>query len=180
MHKNQWYRETEQVIKQYFIVKDRVDRLQKKESAVRRSIEIIEGEIQELKRIPRLTAKYGVHPGGTRCDEDYSQLMVEYDEQLLRLQQKLFRKRRQLIKLRVRIMEIEEWLAPIEGVIGRLSDDELALLEQRYIYRRSNNIIALTIHCDEGTVRYRIRQAIIRVAELLGKTGNQVLLGQEA
>ncbi|HHV61138.1 MAG TPA: sigma-70 family RNA polymerase sigma factor [Firmicutes bacterium] len=165
-----WYPETERMIADYWRAKVRMERLRAKEDALLASIKRLELQLEEVRRIPGLTAKYGLVPRAQRgADRDYSDLMVEYEEQIDKITKILLEKQKQLASIRHRLLELQELIAPMEAIMAKLTSEERLITEQRYIYRRSNYQIAELLHCSEHRLRYMLKRIISRVAEWTGK-----------
>lgn len=168
--KDRWYPETERVLKQYWKSQLQLERLKAKESALVEGIRILEAELEEGKKIPGFTAKYGIVPGSSRReDEGYTSLMQEYEEQVDKLASEITKKRKNLVVIRIRVCEIEEENAPFQAIVSRLTEEEKKLLEQRYIFRRSNYQIGMVLNCGEWRVRNMRNKIMEQVAEWLGK-----------
>ncbi|NPV52193.1 MAG: sigma-70 family RNA polymerase sigma factor [Firmicutes bacterium] len=170
MVNDSWYPETERLIARYWHTKGRIERLRAKEEALLADLKRLDLELQEIRRIPGLTAKYGVVPGHLRSgDSDYSALMEEYEQQVDKIAKKMLEMHRRLASIQHRIHELQEWIAPIEEVMNRLTPEERTLTEQRYVYYRSNYQVADILHCSEWRVRNMRHRIVRRIAEWLGK-----------
>ncbi|EGO63533.1 hypothetical protein [Acetonema longum] len=159
-----WYPETERVIRLYFCNKSRLDRLRATEKTLQANLYEIQQTLGSYKRIPGLTAKYGLCIGGGNMNAGLESLMGEYEEQTEQIVKQMGKTSRRLIKIQCRRRELEEWAAPFDASIERLSREEQTLLEQRYTYRRSNYIIAELLHCSEYRVRYMLSGIITEMA----------------
>ncbi len=90
-----------------------------------------------------------------------------YTYSVERLTDELARLGKRRISLKLRIMTLEAETEGIEFAIGLLEPEERRIVEQKYLYRRSNLQIGMALGMDESTVRYR-RQAIVeKVAKWL-------------
>lgn len=165
----QWYSETERLLHQYWRDRIRISGLRRRAQALRHEIGTLERELAEARTIPGLVARYGVVGGRTGWPSDYSDLMVKYDEHTQHIVNRILAKRRELLRLQTRIASLEQKNAVIDELVRRLPMAEQTILEQRYMYRRSNYDIAAMLHCNEKTVRRWRDAAIARVAVWLGK-----------
>ncbi|HHV62099.1 MAG TPA: hypothetical protein GXX51_05615 [Firmicutes bacterium] len=176
-----WYPETERLIARYWHTKERIERLRAKEETLLAALKRLDLKLQEIKRIPGLTAKYGLVPGHLRSgDSDYADLMEEYERQVDAITKEILEKHKKLASIQHRLHELQEWIAPIEAAMARLTEEERTLTEQRYLYHRSNYQIAAMLYCSEKRVRNMLRRIISRVAEWLGKKRVRNIAAPEA
>ena len=165
-----WFPETERLIAAYWRTKERIERLRAKEEALLAALKRLDLKLQEIKRIPGLTAKYGLVPGHLRGgDLDYAALMEEYERQVDAITKEMLEKHKRLASIQYRLHKLQEWIAPIEAAMSRLTVEERRLTEQRYVYHRSNYQIADMLHCSEWRVRNMRNRIVRQMAEWLGK-----------
>lgn len=156
MRNNQWYASTERLIAKHLWAQERLARLRDIERSVTENLANLQQSLEEGKRIPGFTAKYGLAPGNSRGgDNDYSALMEEYERQVDRLTKEILFQRRRLIVTQVRIAGILNKTSNFDCIFSRITAEERHILEQRHIYKRSNAAIAHLYGCDESTIRRR-------------------------
>ncbi|MGE4334593.1 MAG: hypothetical protein AB7E55_01280 [Pigmentiphaga sp.] len=167
---NSWF-ETERLLHGYWRRRLQLERLQSRLSALRDEVAELELELRHARRIPGLVSRYGLVPaaGAEGYITGYEKVLAEYEEHVQTILGKIVAKRRQIIKLQARIAELQEENAAVETVVSRLTVQEQTLIEQRYVYRRSNYQIAEIIHQSEPTVRRMHRRIVLKVADWLGK-----------
>lgn len=124
--KERWVYETEQLLFSYWRDKNRIARLEAKAKAIVESIQVLEDEIENVKRVPGLSAYYGptTNENVLKKDKDLSDVLAVREEQTDHLSDLLARKQRKLISTRVRIRNIVERITPIEQELARLTDEE--------------------------------------------------------
>lgn len=83
-----------------------------------------------------------------------------YTHSVDQLMGKLAQLEKRRISLKLRIMTLETEIEGIEFAISLLDPEERQIVEQKYMYQRSNLQIGMALGLDESTVRYR-RQAIV-------------------
>lgn len=171
-----WFLKTEKLLAFLWLTKDRIARLELLEKLLLENTLTLENSLNDFKRIPGLTAKYGLVSGNVRMgDYDYAILMEEYESQVDSITKKLIQKYRKLVSIRYRLHSLREQIAPIESAIRRLSNEEQIILEQKYVFHNSNYHIATLLHCSEKRIRYIYEKIIIHVAQSMGvlKVDNQ-------
>ncbi len=173
MEKELWFTRTEIIISSYWIKTERLERLQAREKVFLESIKTLEIRLEDLKRIPGLTAKYGIVKHSKRSgDYSYADLMVEYEQQVDYLTKQMLKKNKELICVQSRIDQILEFTEPIKITIDRLNPDELTIIIQKFVFKKSNYQIAVLLNCSEKKIRYTYRKIILQIAGWLIK--NQV------
>lgn len=172
-----WYSETERLISRYCWDQERLSRLRTTEQALREDIDELNQSLVDMKRIPGITAKYGLTPGGARgSDPGYMTLMEQYETQTDALIKQLLNKSRRLASIRHRIYEIKERSAPFDAAMSRLTMEESNIIEHRYIYRRSNYQIAGVMHCSEYRIRYMLNKVVVYMAGWLKIKSNRKVI----
>jgi hypothetical protein len=164
-----WFARTEKLLVFLWLSKDRILRLETLEKLLLENTLALENSLNDFKRIPGLTAKYGLVSGQMRRgDYDYSILMAEYESQVDSLFKQLIQKYRRLVSIQYRLHNLREQSAPIEAAIRRLSDEEQIILEQKFGFHNSNYHIATLLHCSEKRVRYIYEKTVYQVAQNMG------------
>jgi hypothetical protein len=74
----------------------------------------------------------------------------------------------------MRIFAIREFVDPFDVYIGRLSEEELQLIEYKYFYKMSNYVIADMLHCSEKRVRRMKEQIIDNITDWVGKMRRKI------
>jgi RNA polymerase sigma factor (sigma-70 family) len=108
--------------------------------------------------------------GGNRGGQPGDPTVVgysSYQQTVEELNNKLAKYMKRKISLRLRILELESELEAVELALGTLKPEERKIIEQRYLYRRSNQQVGSALGMDEGTVRYRRRVIVEKVARAL-------------
>jgi hypothetical protein len=147
-----------------------MERLRAVETSVKASLYEVDRSLQHFKRLPGLTAQYGYQPGGSGgFAKGLDCLVADYEQEVERLVRQYVERSRRLVSLQSRIHQMEEWCAPFSNAFGKFGKEGFAVLEQRYIYRRSNYQIAELFHMSEPTVRRLVKRMITVTAEWLGK-----------
>lgn len=166
-----WFSKTEKLLQFLWMSKDRILRLEMMEKLLLESILSLETSLDDFKRIPGLTAKYGLIGGQKRMggDYDYSALMEEYETHLDSITKQLVQKHRRLVGIRYRLSSLREQIALIEAAVRRLSAEEQTILEQKFVFRNSNYHTASLLHCSEKRIRYIYEKTIHHVARQIGK-----------
>jgi hypothetical protein len=178
MKTDPWFARIEKLLAFLWLSKERILRLETLEKLLLENTLALENSLNDFKRIPGLTAKYGLVSGQVRMgDYDYSMLMEEYESQVDSIIKQLIQKYRRLVSIQYRLHNLREQIAPIEAAIRRLTDEEQIILEQKYVFRNSNYHIANLLHCSEKRVRYIYDKTIYHVAQNMGmiKALNQCL-----
>jgi len=166
----QWYIETENLLRLYWRSKERLLRLQVKEKILKSSLENLKKNLVQSKAIPGYARKFGVVSWESRKgDFDYSSVMVEYENLIDEISRDLVKNNRALVKTQTRIHQLLEFLSPFELIINRLTDEEIKLTEGKYLLNLSNYQIADILHCSEKRVRTMQKKIIYKIADWSGK-----------
>lgn len=170
MEKELWFNRTEMLISNYWLKVDKLKRLQARERVFLISIKTMEIRLEELKRIPGLTAKYGIVKHSQRLgDYSYADLMVEYEQQVEYITKQILKKNKELICVQSRIDEILEFTEPIKIAMERLNLDEQTITIQKFVFKKSNYQIGVLLNCSEKRIRYTYRKIICLIAGWLNK-----------
>jgi len=165
-----WYPETERLIAVYWKKCMRIERLRAIETSVKASLYEVDRSLHHFKRLPGLTAQYGYHPGGSGgFAKGIGDLVADYEQEVEKLVKQLLERSRRLVSIQSRIHQLEEWCAPFTNAFAKFGKEGISVLEQRYIYRRSNYQIAELLHMSEPTVRRMVKRMITVTADWLGK-----------
>ena len=166
----QWYIETENLLKLYWRSKERLLRLQAKERVLESSLEELKKNMVSSKAIPGYARKHGIMSWGSRKgDFDYSSLMVEYEHLIDAISRDLVKNNRALVSTQTRIYEILEFMTPFELLFDRLTDEEKKLTEGKYFLNLSNYQIGDMLHCSEKRVRTMQKKILAKIADWAGK-----------
>jgi hypothetical protein len=164
-----WFGRTERLLTFLWISKGRIQRLESLEKLLLDNLHCLENSLNDLRRIPGLTAKYGLVGGLARGgDYDYAVLMTEYEDQVDAITRQMIQKYRRLVSIRYRLHNLREQIAPLEAALRRATAEEQLILEQKFVFRNSNYHIADLLHCSEKRVRYIYKKIIYQVADNLG------------
>lgn len=186
------FRETERLLNKYFKVQLRIERLNDIISKLECQADEIKKELSFATPVPRVVSVLrsdggavvpvggyggGGSWGGSESGVDYEgdgskgldAAIEKYDELLVRLRTRYLFLRRRIWLLKVRVQRLEEEAAGVGAVVGQLDDDEKMIIEQRYVYKRSNYAIAKVMSFDEKTIRNKKREIVLKVADYLGK-----------
>jgi len=166
----QWYAETEKLIKLYWRSKERLLRLREKERILELSRDELKKNLMRTKTIPEYSRKFGIVSWEARKgDFDYSSIMVEYENLVDEISRGLIKNNRVLVSTQIRIYELLEFISPFELVFNRLTNEEKKLTEGKYLLNLSNYQIADILHCSEKRVRTMQKRIIYKIADWLGK-----------
>lgn len=102
--------------------------------------------------------------GNSKVESAYNQYAKTIDD----LREELVKIAREKIRLKMKVMQLEAETEGVEFVISTLSDMEKKIVEQKYLYQRSNVQIGVALGFEEGTIRYKRRSIVSRVARILG------------
>jgi hypothetical protein len=172
---NSWYAVTERLLAKYLWTQERLARLRDIEQTITENVGELQKSLDEGKRIPGFTAKYGLAPGGSRGDDnDYSKLMVEYERQVDHLTEEILFQRRRLVRIKIRIAGIREKTGQFDFIMSRLTAEERHILDLRHIYKQSNAAIAMQYKCSEGTIRNRQIKIVQFVHSWLHFSGKKI------
>ncbi|MGD8400671.1 MAG: hypothetical protein PVH64_07030 [Bacillota bacterium] len=164
-----WFGKTEKLLTFLWVSKGRIQRLESLEKLLADNILCLENSLNDLKRIPGLTAKYGLVGEAARSgDYDYAILMTEYEDQVDKITRQMIQKYRRLVSIRYRLHNLREQIAPLEAALRRATAEEQLILEQKFFFRNSNYHIADLLHCSEKRVRYIYEKIIYQIADNLG------------
>ncbi|MDD3654919.1 MAG: hypothetical protein PHO01_12225 [Desulfotomaculaceae bacterium] len=179
------FRQTERLFNRYYKKKMRIERLHMIIGQLNEQAEEMKVELAAASPVPRVIAVYqgyggvgGGHGGGGGAGsgagggvkgldvaiERYGDLMVNMWTRYLEIKRRIW-------TLKVRVGRLEEEVAAVDDAVTRLLDDEERLIiEQRYVYRRSNYTIGKVMNRDERTIRRKHQAIIKKVAYFLAKT----------
>lgn len=174
--KQQWYVETEKLIRLYWRSKERLSRLREKERILQLSRGELKKNLIRTRAIPGYTRKFGIVSWeGRKGDFDYSSVMVEYEKLVDKISRDLIKNNRALVSTQMRIYELLEFISPFELIFNRLTDEEKKLLEGKYLLNLSNYQLADILHCSEKRVRTMKKRIIFKIADWLGKLNTKEL-----
>lgn len=167
------YRKTEGILYRYYQKKEELARCQdalqtvaQHMGEVRRVLLDADDLIPSIGIIGKYMAIIGGQGGGPPGDPTataYSTYQRSVDE----LKQELRHLMQRKISLQLRQIKLTTELEGIEFALGLLCAEEQKIVEQKYRYQRSNLQVGLALGMDEGTVRYRRRAIVERVARTL-------------
>lgn len=167
-----WYKETEQMINRYWQRKMQIERLEAKRDRIMAAIRHIQreiGTVREGRGLRNIIALYGAEKVQTSGGRGLDDELINIGEKVRVLLRRLTKKQRELARINARIDRLREENAPMETVMKRLSKEEYALTEMRYVYRWSTYDIADELNWSQPTI-HRMKDRVIRkVAEWLGK-----------
>src|SRR5690554_3620482 len=133
MNNQQWYMQTENLIRLYWRSKERLLRLREKETILQLSLGDLKKNLISSKEIPGYARKYGVISWPARKgDFDYSSVIVEHEKLIDEISRELIQKNKALVHTQKRIYELLGFISPFELVFNRLSNEEKKLMEGRY------------------------------------------------
>lgn len=101
---------------------------------------------------------------GSKVEKTLSQ----YEKTLDNLRDDLIKLAQDKIKVKMKIMQLESETDGIEFALSTLTDMEKKIVEQKYLYQRSNVQIGIALGFEEGTIRYKRRSIVERMARILG------------
>lgn len=166
----QWYIETENLLRIYWRSKERLLRLQAKEKVLKASLEKLKKNLIQSKAIPGYARKYGIISWEARKgDFDYSTVMVEYENLIDEISRELVKNHRALVRTQRRIQELLEFISSFELIFNRLTEEEQKLTEGKYLLNLSNYQIADILHCSEKRVRTMQKKILYKIADWSGK-----------
>lgn len=180
------FRQTERLLNRYYKKKTRIERLHKIIGQLIDQAEEMKFELAAASPVPRVIAAYqgdggagmgtvsggvgggaGSGSGGKGLEfaiERYGDLMVNMWTRYLELKRRIW-------MLKIRVGRLEEEVAAVDHAVCRLlNDEERTIIEHRYIGRRSNYAIGKVMSFSEATVRRKLSDIVIKVANYLGKT----------
>ena len=166
----QWYIETENLLRLYWRSKERLLRLQAKEKILQSNLDEIKKNMIRSRAIPGYARKFGIISWDARKgDFDCSSIMVEYENLIDEISKDLIKNKRALVSIQTRIHELLEFISPFEIVFNRLTDEEKKLTEGKYLLDMSNYQIADILHCSEKRVRTMQKKILYKIADWSGK-----------
>lgn len=175
-NKQQWYVETENLIRLYWRSKERLLRLREKEKILQLSQGELKKNLIRSRAIPIYTRKFGIVSWEAReGDFDYSSVMVEYEKLVDEISRDLIKNNRALLSTQKRIYDLLEFVSPFELIFNRLTNEEQKLTEGKYLLNLSNYQIADILHCSEKRVRTMKKKIIYKIADWLGKYNINIL-----
>lgn len=109
-----------------------------------------------------------VSAGGGGGDSKVERAYSKYERTLDDLRDELVKLAREKIRIKMKIMQLESETEGIEFALSTLTEMEKKIVEQKYLYQRSNVQIGIALGFEEGTIRYKRRSIVERVARILG------------
>lgn len=100
----------------------------------------------------------------SKVEQTYNQYEMTLDD----LRNELVKLAREKIKVKMKIMQLESETEGVEFALSTLTDMERKVVEQKYLYQRSNVQIGIALGFEEGTIRYKRRAIVERVTRILG------------
>ncbi|MBO8136784.1 MAG: sigma-70 family RNA polymerase sigma factor [Desulfotomaculum sp.] len=164
------FSQTEKMLYQFWKDKLRLERLQSLIQKIEEELEDLQDEIYMQKPVSRVIAVYGKTGGrGSYRLDGIDGELAKHDDIMAMLVKRYYKLNRRRLSLKFRVSELQEKISYMEAVINQLDTDEKRIIEYRYLYKHSNYAIAKIMKYTEGTIRYKRRRLIKKVAEALDK-----------
>lgn len=173
MAKDKRIQAVENVLRDYYKKRWKLNQVISQIHRLNEDIEEIKYRINEginVLRIPNLTgASYDSIKAAGHSNEGLEKTMIELEEMLDKLRIELAEKikKRNSLEMKKRALEEEIFDQGIECCFKTMSEIEINVLEQRFVYRRNFIGSGKELHMDESTVRYWYNKAIERLIENL-------------
>lgn len=156
----------EEMLRNYYRLKWKLNHINTQLEKLNKDIEEIKQRIAEGINIIRLP---GVAQGvpavvANRYSEGLERSMAELEENLAKLKTELGEKvrKRNSLEMKRRSIEAEITETGVEQVLATMTEIEIEILEQKYIYRRNFTSSGTHLQMTEGAVRYWYQKAIER------------------
>lgn len=167
------FKKVEGMLYRYWWKKQQIERLQKSLATVEqhiKDIRLILSEKDELYPSMGIIGKYMVivgGQGGGAHGDPASDTYQEYIRTVEELQKELSELCQRRMKLKLRLLKLEQEIDGIEFAISYLPEIERKIVEQRYLYKRSNLQIGMALGYDEKSIRNWRKKLVYEVARLL-------------
>lgn len=161
----------EELLRDYYKKKWKLNHIVSQITKLNEDIEEIKQRISEGINIIRLPGVARGIPAGTanRYSEGLEKSMVELEETLANLKTELGQKvkKRDSLEIKKRTLEEEIGETGLEYIFQMMTDSELNVLEQKFVYRRNFIRAGTALQMDESTARYWYKEAMNKLEEYL-------------
>lgn len=167
------FKKTEGLLYRYWAKKQRIERLRSKLATIEKQtydIRTIMADKDDLIPMIGVIGNYmavvtsGGGDGSSKVERAYNQ----YERTMDDLHEELLKLVRDKVKTKMKLMQLESESEGVEFALSMLTDADKKIVEQKYLYRRSNVQVGMALGFDEGTIRYKRRAIVERVARILG------------
>jgi chromosome segregation ATPase len=160
------YRRTEGMLYRYADRCSRIERLEAEIAEYDKQLADLQRQLEYwLGYNPRLTGNYDLTGALSECEAELTPVeraLMDVSTRRAHLQELWLSKRSRRDQLQERVNELRLAIIDVECALKQLTQVEIQVFEQRYIYRRNNSQIGQALKYSEGTIR-RIRANVVKV-----------------
>lgn len=171
MARDEYTEAVESILRDYYRKRWKLDHITSQVEKLNQDIEEINARIQQdiyIIKIPGLAgARYdGAKVSGHKV-EGLDRCMVELEEKIEKLKMEMAEKAKKRDSLETKKRALEEEIAEtgVEFTFKIMTETEINVLEQRFIYRRTFTGAGRELKMDESTVRYWYQEALSKLME---------------